>query len=195
MEHMSGPIGVVPFYDKFIRDKSDLWKTALCEIQGHPQIADEFIKAYHHDYKHAKYDTTRQLYIDAEKLVQTHASQFEKPDFHGDVAYVMYRALTHAISSMQMAKEAEKPRDQIRARLAASFDALIGNSRRLRLAALNDVDHTVPAGRTIEIPVHTKHRVRNDSAAPVVFIEVQTGTYFGEDDIVRYEDDYGRAGS
>ena len=140
MEHMSGPIGVVPFYDKFIRDKSDLWKTALCEIQGHPQIADEFIKAYHHDYKHAKYDTTRQLYIDAEKLVQTHASQFEKPDFHGDVAYVMYRALTHAISSMQMAKEAEKPRDQIRARLAASFDALIGNSRRLRLAALNDVD-------------------------------------------------------
>jgi mannose-6-phosphate isomerase-like protein (cupin superfamily) len=37
--------------------------------------------------------------------------------------------------------------------------------------------------------------VRNDSETPVVFIEVQTGTYFGEDDIVRYEDDYGRAGS
>ena len=63
------------------------------------------------------------------------------------------------------------------------------------IVTLNDVDHTVPAGRTIEIPVHTKHRVRNDSAAPVVFIEVQTGSYFGEDDIVRYEDDYGRAGS
>lgn len=63
------------------------------------------------------------------------------------------------------------------------------------IVTLNDVDHTVPAGRTIEIPVHTKHRVRNDTTAPVVFIEVQTGTYFGEDDIVRYEDDYGRAGS
>lgn len=63
------------------------------------------------------------------------------------------------------------------------------------IVTLNDVDHSVPAGRTIEIPVHTKHRVRNDSTSPVVFIEVQTGSYFGEDDIVRYEDDYGRAGS
>lgn len=63
------------------------------------------------------------------------------------------------------------------------------------IVTLDNIDHTVPAGSTIEIPVHTKHRVRNDSAAPVVFIEVQTGTYFGEDDIVRYEDDYGRAGS
>jgi len=63
------------------------------------------------------------------------------------------------------------------------------------IVTLDDVDHSVPAGSTIEIPVHTKHRVRNDSNAPVVFIEVQTGTYFGEDDIVRYEDDYGRAGS
>ena len=29
----------------------------------------------------------------------------------------------------------------------------------------------------------------------LVFIEVQTGTYFGEDDIERYDDDYGRAGT
>ena len=63
------------------------------------------------------------------------------------------------------------------------------------IVTLNDVDHSVESGGTIEIPVHTKHRVRNDGTTPVVFIEVQTGTYFGEDDIVRYEDDYGRAGS
>jgi len=63
------------------------------------------------------------------------------------------------------------------------------------IVTLDDVDHSVAAGGTIEIPVHTKHRVRNAGTTPVVFIEVQTGTYFGEDDIVRYEDDYGRAGS
>jgi len=63
------------------------------------------------------------------------------------------------------------------------------------IVTLDDVDHSVEPGGTIEIPVHTKHRVRNDGTTPVVFIEVQTGTYFGEDDIVRYEDDYGRAGS
>ena len=36
------------------------------------------------------------------------------------------------------------------------------------------------------------HRAFNDTKKDAVFIEVQTGTYFGEDDIVRYQDDYGR---
>jgi mannose-6-phosphate isomerase len=56
-------------------------------------------------------------------------------------------------------------------------------------------DQEVPPGRTVEVPVGAAHRVRNDGATPLVFIEVQTGTYFGEDDIVRFEDDYGRAGT
>ena len=38
----------------------------------------------------------------------------------------------------------------------------------------------------------TKHRIQNKTNDKVVFIEVQTGTYFGEDDIVRIEDDYNR---
>ena len=37
-----------------------------------------------------------------------------------------------------------------------------------------------------------KHRAWNETEEPVVFIEVQTGTYFGEDDIIRIEDDYDR---
>ena len=35
-----------------------------------------------------------------------------------------------------------------------------------------------------------KHRIENKESEKLVFIEVQTGTYFGEDDIVRIEDDY-----
>ena len=37
-----------------------------------------------------------------------------------------------------------------------------------------------------------KHRVQNDEDIDLIFIETQTGTYFGEDDIVRLDDDYGR---
>jgi mannose-1-phosphate guanylyltransferase/mannose-1-phosphate guanylyltransferase/mannose-6-phosphate isomerase len=37
-----------------------------------------------------------------------------------------------------------------------------------------------------------KHRMRNPGHEPLEFIEVQTGTYFGEDDIARYQDDYNR---
>ncbi len=47
-------------------------------------------------------------------------------------------------------------------------------------------------GESIHIPMGDKHRAWNETEEEVVFIEVQTGTYFGEDDIVRIEDDYKR---
>jgi mannose-6-phosphate isomerase len=48
-------------------------------------------------------------------------------------------------------------------------------------------------GQAIDIPQGAAHRIANEGSENVVFIEVQHGTYFGEDDIVRLEDDYGRA--
>mgnify|MGYP000023026422 FL=1 len=48
------------------------------------------------------------------------------------------------------------------------------------------------AGDTVIIPMGTHHRVQNNNDEDLVIIEVQTGTYFGEDDIVRLEDDYER---
>jgi mannose-6-phosphate isomerase len=60
---------------------------------------------------------------------------------------------------------------------------------------LDDIDYLVGPGEAIDIPRGAKHRVENPGDEALVFIEVQHGTYFGEDDIVRYEDDYGRAGS
>lgn len=47
-------------------------------------------------------------------------------------------------------------------------------------------------GESIYIPCGAKHRIENRSSQLLVFIEVQTGTYFGEDDIVRIQDDYMR---
>jgi mannose-6-phosphate isomerase len=47
-------------------------------------------------------------------------------------------------------------------------------------------------GESIKIPRGARHRAWNETDEPVQFIEVQTGTYFGEDDIVRIEDDYNR---
>ena len=45
---------------------------------------------------------------------------------------------------------------------------------------------------SIYVPLGEKHRLENPDDQPLVLIEVQTGSYFGEDDIVRYEDDYAR---
>lgn len=50
----------------------------------------------------------------------------------------------------------------------------------------------VPENHSVYIPLGVKHRMENLTDEPMVLIEVQTGTYFGEDDIVRYEDVYAR---
>lgn len=50
----------------------------------------------------------------------------------------------------------------------------------------------VEAGDTVTIKALQTHRIGNIGKVPMLFIEVQTGTYFGEDDIERLQDDYGR---
>lgn len=61
------------------------------------------------------------------------------------------------------------------------------------LVTLDGVDHMVAAGQAIDIPLGGAHRVSNPGDDELVLVEVQLGDYFGEDDIVRYSDDYGRA--
>jgi len=58
---------------------------------------------------------------------------------------------------------------------------------------LNGREFLVEKGEAVDIPVETAHRVENPDASQLLgFIETQTGDYFGEDDIVRLEDDFGR---
>lgn len=57
---------------------------------------------------------------------------------------------------------------------------------------LDDEVSTYLPGDVIKIPQGAKHRIHNQGSEPLIFVEVQLGTYFGEDDIVRIEDDYDR---
>ena len=69
-------------------------------------------------------------------------------------------------------------------------------ARLLRNLALQRTDgywwFTLEANESIYIPVEEKHRLENRGDAPLELIEVQSGEYLGEDDIVRFEDHYGR---
>lgn len=56
----------------------------------------------------------------------------------------------------------------------------------------NDETFMVTENQSTYIPVGAKHRLENTGSIPLEMIEVQSGSYFGEDDIVRYEDIYGR---
>jgi mannose-6-phosphate isomerase len=48
------------------------------------------------------------------------------------------------------------------------------------------------SGQAIDIDIGSAHRIENPGTEPLVFIEVQRGSYLGEDDIVRLQDDFGR---
>lgn len=63
------------------------------------------------------------------------------------------------------------------------------------LVALDGKDIEVGLGETIDIPVGSAHRIENPGEDLLVFIEIQRGDYLGEDDIVRLQDDFGRAGT
>jgi len=57
---------------------------------------------------------------------------------------------------------------------------------------LDDEVTKLKVGQSVFIPQGAKHRIANLTTEDMEFIEVQTGTYFGEDDITRYSDEYGR---
>ena len=54
--------------------------------------------------------------------------------------------------------------------------------------------HHLASGEAIDIPTGAAHRIDNAGEVDLVFVEVQHGDYFGEDDIERLDDDFGRAG-
>ncbi len=60
------------------------------------------------------------------------------------------------------------------------------------IVTVGEQEHDVKAGAYIHIAKGTVHRISNPFKEPVEFIEVQLGEYFGEDDIVRLQDDYNR---
>jgi mannose-6-phosphate isomerase len=57
---------------------------------------------------------------------------------------------------------------------------------------LDGRDILVAPGEAIDIAIGMAHRVENPGSEVLVFIEVQRGSYLGEDDIVRLQDDFGR---
>jgi mannose-6-phosphate isomerase len=60
------------------------------------------------------------------------------------------------------------------------------------MVTCDDKKEILHSNQSTYVPACTKHRLENPGVIPLVIIEVQNGEYLGEDDIVRYEDDYAR---
>jgi mannose-6-phosphate isomerase-like protein (cupin superfamily) len=60
------------------------------------------------------------------------------------------------------------------------------------LVTVGDQDIRLKPEQSVDVPKGAVHRVMNPADIPLVLVEVQMGDYFGEDDIIRLEDDYDR---
>lgn len=60
------------------------------------------------------------------------------------------------------------------------------------LATVGHDDMHVKVGTVIRIPAESIHRMTNTGTKPLIFVEIQLGSYLGEDDIIRIQDDYNR---
>lgn len=78
---------------------------------------------------------------------------------------------------------------QRHSRRSEHWFVVAGNAK----VTLNGAELLVKTGEAVDIPVGAAHRVENLDLELLVFIETQTGDYFGEDDIVRLDDDFGRS--
>jgi mannose-6-phosphate isomerase len=72
---------------------------------------------------------------------------------------------------------------------AENWTVVVGQA----LLTIDGVEMIIDEGNSFLIPEEARHRVMNESDTDdLIIIEVQVGEYFGEDDIVRVDDDYGR---
>ena len=58
---------------------------------------------------------------------------------------------------------------------------------------IDDEERLICENESVYIPIGAVHSLENPGKIPIELIEIQSGTYLGEDDIVRFEDLYGRA--
>ena len=61
------------------------------------------------------------------------------------------------------------------------------------LISIDNKESILEENQSAYIPMGSKHQLSNPTEYPLILIEVQSGNYLGEDDIVRFEDNYGRS--
>ena len=119
----------------------------------------------------------------------------------GHEAYKLHRTVSRPWGTYTLLEEAPRFKiKRIEVRPGAALSLQLHHRRSEHWVVVRGIAHVtngerefdVPPNESTFIPVETRHRLENRGAEPLVIIEVQCGDYLGEDDIVRFEDRYGR---
>jgi len=119
----------------------------------------------------------------------------------GHEAYRLHRTVSRPWGAYTVLEEAPGFKiKRIEVRPGASLSLQLHHRRSEHWVVVRGIAHVTNGDKSFDvlpnestyIPVETRHRLENRGVEPLVIIEVQCGDYLGEDDIVRFEDKYGR---
>jgi mannose-6-phosphate isomerase-like protein (cupin superfamily) len=176
------PGATLPIYRKY---NGQVFYVSTSDAERHPEL--DYIAAIHHglDDKGFSADKMVEDYLRVYEKIQ---SQRHRED-HRPWGY--YRVLEdrpdHKVKRLVVypGKRLSLQRHQHRAEL---WQIIQGRA----IITRNNDTLRPKTGQAVDIPIRAWHRIENPGTENLVFIEVQTGDYFGEDDIERKEDDFGR---
>jgi len=116
------------------------------------------------------------------------SNYIEKEDRPWGCFYVIHDENNYKLKRIEV-NPGQKLSYQYHEKRSEAWTVVSGNGE----VTINEKLSKIHSGQTITIPKLSKHRIHNTSQEILIFIEVQTGEYFGEDDIVRIEDKYNRS--
>ncbi len=170
--------------DVFIRLNAECFYVANTEAFSHPEFT--CFKAFDHSFTQATIDEVSTAYIEIYKAI---IKQIKREDHRPWGFYeILSDAPTHKVKRITVYPD-KRLSYQRHFRRAEHWYIVHGNAT----VTMDGKDNELTAGQAIDLPLKAWHRIRNSGSENMVFIEVQTGDYFGEDDIERAQDDYGRA--
>ena len=127
-------------------------------------------------------------YINEDELVRKLMSELEKSERPWGRYEVLQESSTHKVKCIWM-KPGTRLSYQRHKHRAEHWFIVQGTGE----VTIDGQISQVKPGDTVEFKVGVLHRLANTGKDEIIFVEVQTGSYFGEDDIERLEDDFGRA--
>jgi len=120
-------------------------------------------------------------------MIENDFSYIEKEDRPWGRFYVIHNEPNYKIKRIEVNPSSRLSYQYHKGR-SETWVIISGNA----VATIDDEKINLTQGSTITIPRLSKHRIENRSMDVLIFIEIQTGNYFDEDDIIRIEDDYNR---
>lgn len=195
---------------------TSLWQSGDKDVQGNVTNGDVMLEGVNNSYVHAENKLVTALGVEDLIIVETHDGLLVTSKQHDqDIKKIVERLKTNNRPETELHRKAFRPwgnydcldsgeRFQVKRIMVKSGDCTSMQKHYHRAehwivvsgtaeVTVGDEIKMITENEAVYIPLGERHRLKNPGKVPLEIIEVQSGAYLGEDDIERFDDEYGRS--